>query len=364
MTNTAHLFLPRGPVMADVAAFQLTEEERQRLSHPAIGGVILFRRNYASREQITALIAEIKSLRTPALIVAVDHEGGRVQRFIEGFTRLPAMRVLGELWDKQGEEVAVNAAENVGWVLAAELRACGVDLSFTPVLDLDWGCCAVIGNRSFHADPAVVSALALALQRGLNKGGMRTCGKHFPGHGYVAGDSHFTLPEDNRGWAELWENDIRPFQVLSDHGMAAVMPAHVVYSNIDDQAAGFSRFWLQDVLRKRMGFDGVIFSDDLTMEGASGAGDVRERARLSFEAGCDVVLVCNKPDWTDALIKDFAYPHNDKLAMRWQRMEGEGQAADFVQMMALPDFQAAQQQTALLASPNDLAGGVKVGEAF
>ena len=168
--------LPRGPVMADVAGLVLTAEERQRLCHPAVGGVILFRRNYASREQITALVAQIKALRQPELVVAVDHEGGRVQRFIDGFTRLPAMRALGEVWDAHGQAAAQAQAEQVGWVLAAELRACGVDLSFTPVLDLDWGCCAVIGNRSFHADSHVVTDLALALQRGLQKGGMKACG--------------------------------------------------------------------------------------------------------------------------------------------------------------------------------------------
>ena len=181
--------LPRGPVMADVESFRLTDEEKERLLDPAIGGVILFRRNFQDREQLTLLVQEIKALRQPPLIVAVDHEGGRVQRFITGFTRLPAMRVLGEMWDGQGAEAAKERAETVGWVLAAELAACGIDLSFTPVLDLDWGNCAVIGNRSFHKDADVVIELALALQRGLNRGGMKSCGKHFPGHGFVGGDS-------------------------------------------------------------------------------------------------------------------------------------------------------------------------------
>ena len=356
--------LPRGPVMADVAGLVLTAEERQRLYHPAVGGVILFRRNYASREQITALVAQIKALRQPELVVAVDHEGGRVQRFIDGFTRLPAMRVLGGIWDAHGQEVAQAQAEQVGWVLAAELRACGVDLSFTPVLDLDWGCCAVIGNRSFHADSHVVTDLALALQRGLQKGGMKACGKHFPGHGFVAGDSHHTLPEDSRSLDELWEDDLLPFEHLSEAGMAAVMPAHVVYPQVDSEPAGFSAVWLQQVLREELGFNGVIFSDDLTMEGASMAGDIRARAARAFAAGCDIVLVCNKPAWVDALLQDFAAPPNPQLAARWQFMAGSGEPSEFAALLQTPEFQAAQAQVAALASHADVAGGVKVGEAF
>ena len=320
--------LPRGPVMADVAGLVLTAEERQRLYHPAVGGVILFRRNYASREQLTALVAQIKALRQPELVVAVDHEGGRVQRFIDGFTRLPAMRALGEVWDAHGQAAAQAQAEQVGWVLAAELRACGVDLSFTPVLDLDWGCCAVIGNRSFH------------------------------------GDSHHTLPEDRRSLDELWEDDLLPFEHLSEAGMAAVMPAHVVYPQVDSEPAGFSAVWLQQVLREELGFNGVIFSDDLTMEGASMAGDIRARAARAFAAGCDIVLVCNKPAWVDALLQDFAAPPNPQLAARWQFMAGSGEPSEFAALLQTPEFQAAQAQVAALASHADVAGGVKVGEAF
>lgn len=202
--------IPRGPVMADIAAFRLTEEEKQRLLDPAIGGIILFRRNFQNIEQLKTLTAEIKALRTPELIIAVDHEGGRVQRFIEGFTRLPAMSTLGEIWDSEGAETAETHAEHIGWVLATELSACGIDLSFTPVLDLDWGNCAVIGNRSFHRNPEAVARLALALQKGLAKGGMKSCGKHFPGHGFVEGDSHLVLPEDGRSLDELEAADLAP----------------------------------------------------------------------------------------------------------------------------------------------------------
>ena len=356
--------LPRGPVMADVESFRLTDEEKERLLDPAIGGVILFRRNFQDREQLTLLVQEIKALRQPPLIVAVDHEGGRVQRFITGFTRLPAMRVLGEMWDGQGAEAAKERAETVGWVLAVELAACGIDLSFTPVLDLDWGNCAVIGNRSFHKDADVVIELALALQRGLNRGGMKSCGKHFPGHGFVEGDSHLVQPEDMRSLAELEAADMIPFRALSGAGMAAVMPAHVVYPQIDSKPAGFSEKWLKQILRQDIGFKGVIFSDDLTMEGAGAAGGIKERANASFTAGCDIVLVCNRPDLVDELRDGFQIPANPDLANRWQYMANTLGKEAAQAAMQTPDFQAAQAMTAQLATPKDTAGGVKVGEAF
>lgn len=356
--------IPRGPVMADIAAFRLTEEEKQRLLDPAVGGVILFRRNFQNIVQLKELTAEIKALRTPELIIAVDHEGGRVQRFIEGFTRLPAMNVLGQIWDKDGASAAETAARQIGWVLATELSACGIDLSFTPVLDLDWGNCPVIGNRSFHRNPEAVTRLALALQKGLEKGGMKSCGKHFPGHGFVEGDSHLVLPEDGRSLDELETADLIPFRGMSREGMAAVMPAHVVYPQVDAKPAGFSEIWLKQILRRDIGFKGVIFSDDLTMEGACGAGGIKERARLSFEAGCDIILVCNRPDLVDELRDGFTIPDNPDLAGRWQYMKNSlgHEAAQAVMQTA--DFQAAQAFVAGLASPQDTAGGVKVGEAF
>ena len=357
------LSLPRGAIMADVAAYELTNDEIKRLQDPAIGGVILFRRNFQNIAQLKKLCQTIKALRTPELVIAVDHEGGRVQRFIDGFTRLPAMNVLGKMWDEVSPDAAKNAAEQIGWVLATELTACGVDLSFTPVLDLDWGQCAVIGNRSFHRQPEIVTALALALQKGLNRGGMKSCGKHFPGHGFVSGDSHFVLPQDERSWAQLQE-DIMPFATLATQGMAAVMPAHVVYPKVDTQPAGFSSYWLKNVLREQLHFDGVIFSDDLTMEGASVAGGIRERATQAFEAGCDIVLVCNRPDLVDELRHDFRQPENNYLAARWQNMVSTCLPEESERMMQTPDFQAAQHLTAALSSPQDIAQGVKVGEAF
>ena len=357
------LHLPRGAIMADIAAHTLTDDDRQRLLDPAIGGIILFRRNYQNPEQLAELCRQIKALRQPELIIAVDHEGGRVQRFINGFTRLPAMRTLGEIWDAQSPEAAQSAAEQIGWVLATELVACGVDLSFTPVLDLDWERCPVIGNRSLHRQPETVTALALALQRGLNRGGMKSCGKHFPGHGFVSGDSHLTLPRDERTWDAL-QDDLAPFAALATQGMAAVMPAHVVYQNIDPQPAGFSAYWLQTVLREQLRFDGVIFSDDMTMEGAVSAGSISQRCQLAFAAGCDIALVCNRPDLVDELRADFIAPENPHLAARWQNMAASHPPEQAQATLRTAEFQAAQQLTAQLATPKDTASGVQVGEAI
>lgn len=357
------LTLARGAIMADVVAYELDHNDIARLCDPAVGGVILFRRNFKNITQLKQLCRSIKALRSPELIIAVDHEGGRVQRFIDGFTRLPAMNVLGEMWDKQGQQTALAAAEQIGWVLATELACCGIDLSFTPVLDLNWQQCAVIGNRSFHRQPQIVSALALALQKGLNRGGMKSCGKHFPGHGFVTGDSHHQLPQDHRDWASLQE-DIFPFAQLAQHGMAAVMPAHVVYPKIDDQPAGFSYYWLNTVLREQLKFHGVIFSDDLTMEGASIAGNITERAQQSFAAGCDIVLVCNRPDLVDELRHQFTPPNNPHLAQRWQNMACNLTPEMAENTLNTPAFQAAQQLTSQLSSPKDTANGVQVGEAF
>ena len=353
---------PRGPVMVDVEGTTLTEAERQRLCHPLVGGVILFRRNFESIAQLTALTAEIHALRSPALIVAVDHEGGRVQRFLPGFTRLPPMQVLGEQWDTD-PAAATQTAEDVGEVLAAELRACGVDLSFTPVLDVDWGRCAVIGNRAFHRDPQVITALALALQRGLLRGGMASCGKHFPGHGWVEGDSHHVIPTDERSLAALHVDDLIPFAQLAQAGMAAVMPAHVVYPAVDAAPAGFSRRWLQTILREELGFSGTIFSDDLCMEGASAAGDIVARAHAALAAGCDMALVCNRPDLADALLATLNYTPPATLAARMAAMAGQGEVAAWQARLTQPDFVARQARVAALAMPPTALQGPAVGEA-
>ncbi len=296
---TAPLALPYGPLMIDVGGLELTDLERERLRHPLVGGLILFARNYASREQLARLTAEVHALRTPPLLIAIDHEGGRVQRCREGFTRLPPMRRLGELWELNRPE-ALCAAQAIGFVLAAELRACGVDLSFTPVLDLDWGRSAVVGDRAFHRDPEAVCELAGALIEGLAAAGMSACGKHFPGHGWADADSHVALPVDPRTLAEL-APDLEPYRRLK---LAAVMPAHVVYSSIDDKTAGFSAYW-NAVLRKALNYNGVIFSDDLSMHGASVAGDVTQRAQAAAAAGCDMLLVCNAPEAVGELLEKW-----------------------------------------------------------
>ncbi|GGY06322.1 beta-N-acetylhexosaminidase [Paludibacterium paludis] len=360
MTDT--LSLPRGPVMVDVAGLVLTEEERRRLSHPLVGGVILFRRNFASVAQLEALTREIHAIRSPALLIAADHEGGRVQRFLDGFTRLPPMAQLGRMWHSD-REAAIAEAKNTGYVLAAELRAAGVDLSFTPVLDLDHGRCAVIGNRAFDADPAVVAELASALLEGLAEGGMGSCGKHFPGHGWVEGDSHHVIPSDERAFDDLMAQDIVPFSKLVAAGLTSVMPAHVVYPSVDPLPAGFSAFWLKTVLRGRLGFDGVIFSDDLCMEGAAGAGDIVDRARAAFSAGCDMVLVCNRPDLADQLLARLDADIAPELAGRLERMAGKDTAEVWRARIRDAAFDAARERVRRLGMPDGALAGPAVGEA-
>ena len=291
---------PLGPVMLDVVGKSLSDDDLRRLHHPLTGGVILFARNYESRAQVTALCAAIHHAR-PGILIAVDHEGGRVQRFrSDGFTRLPAMRALGQLWDRDVLQ-SCKVATALGYVLAAELRACGVDLSFTPVLDLDYGPSEVIGDRAFHRDPRVVTMLAKSINHGLLQAGMANCGKHFPGHGFVAADSHIAIPVDERDPKDILKEDAAPYGWLG-MSLSAVMPAHVIYPFFDSQPAGFSRKWLS-LLRDELGFEGVIFSDDLSMEGASVAGNVVQGAHAALSAGCDMVLVCNSPDKADQLLE-------------------------------------------------------------
>lgn len=288
-----------GPVMLDVVGTALSDDDIRRIRHPLTGGVILFARNYEDRQQLMSLTKAIHDVR-PGVLIAVDHEGGRVQRFrTDGFTRLPAMRKLGELWDRNVLE-ATRAATDIGFVLASELRACGVDLSFTPVLDLDYGESGVIGDRAFHRDPRVVSVLAKSLNHGLTLAGMANCGKHFPGHGFVKADSHIDIPVDERELNDILDEDAAPYGWLG-LGLSAVMPAHVIYPKVDKHPAGFSKKWLS-MLRRDLGFQGVIFSDDLSMEGASVAGSVVAGANAALAAGCDMVLICNSPDKADELL--------------------------------------------------------------
>lgn len=313
--------MPRGPVVLDVAGLVLDAADRQRLLHPLAGGVILFSRNFSDVQQLAALTSAIRALRTPSLLIAVDHEGGRVQRFRDGFTTIPAMRTLGTLWDQDVAAAAIEA-ERLGQILASELRRVGVDFSFTPVLDLDFGGSSVIGDRAFHGNPNAVAHLAAALCRGLNRGGCAAVGKHFPGHGFVAGDSHHEVPVDERTLAAIAADDLIPFGVLAAQGLAAVMPAHVVYPEVDSLPAGYSRVWLQDILRQGLGFDGVIFSDDLGMAGAHTAGDIVARADAALAAGCDMVLTCNDHPAADDLLARWKPAAQPDLARRAERMAG------------------------------------------
>jgi len=313
--------MPLGPVMLDVAGTELTAEDRARLAHPLVGGVILFARNFESIPQLCALTQEIHALRHPPLLIAVDHEGGRVQRFREGFTRIPPMREIGKVWDNHPQR-ARQIAEHAGWVLASELRACGLDLSFAPVLDIDHGASSVISDRAFHQDPEAVSELAQSLMRGMKRGGMAATGKHFPGHGYIEADSHVAVPVDERSYADIRMCDLIPFKQLIDVGLAALMPAHVIYPKVDSRPAGFSSVWLRDILRGELGFDGCIFSDDLSMEGAAVAGGIVARADAALDAGCDMVLVCNNPAAADELLAKLGRDTTPLSLARIARMHG------------------------------------------
>lgn len=283
--------LPLGPVMLDLAGLTLDATDREMLKHPAVGGVILFKRNYASPSQLDQLTADIHALRSPPLLIAVDHEGGRVQRFQDGFTRLPPMRAVGGVYDRD-PGLAENLAGAIGVVLASELLGHGVDLSFAPVVDIDFGASEVIGDRAFHGTPQGVARLAASLVRGMARVGMGAVAKHFPGHGFVRADSHVAVPVDERPLAEIEANDLAPYRTLIAAGLAGVMPAHVIYPKVDSRPAGFSGVWLGRILRGELGFDGLIFSDDLSMEGASVAGGVVERGKAALDAGCDMILAC------------------------------------------------------------------------
>jgi beta-N-acetylhexosaminidase len=311
-----------GPVMVDVAGLELNADDIERLQHPQVGAVILFARNFTAPLQLVRLVQSIRALRTPHLLVAVDHEGGRVQRFRHGFTPIPPMAQLGKLFDRDPAQ-AIAAARGCGFVIASELQAHGVDFTFAPVLDLDYGESSVIGDRALHRDPQAVATLAEALQAGLDSAGMAGVGKHFPGHGYVRADSHLEVPVDDRTLAEISATDLIPFQRLARSGMGGVMPAHVIYPKVDAKPAGFSSLWLRRILREKLGFAGIIFSDDLSMEGASTAGGVVARANAALGAGCDMVLLCNDPRAQDSLLEGIERrPVAPTLARRLEKMRG------------------------------------------
>lgn len=322
-----------GPVMLDVQGLALDAEERELLTHPNVGGVILFSRNYESPAQLARLTAEIHALRQPELVIAVDQEGGRVQRFRDGFTPLPAMHALGRQYDLDHDR-ALQLAESCGWMMAAELRAAGVDLSFAPVVDLDYGLSEVIGDRAFHRDPEAVARLAGRFAAGMRHAGMAAVAKHFPGHGGVVADSHHALPEDRRPYADLLD-DMRPYEKLIAEGLGGVMTAHVVYPRLDRLPASFSSWWLSTELRIRLRFQGAVFSDDLSMAGAAVAGAPAERAARSLQAGCDVVLVCNDRSAAVSVVESLGDWYEPAGHLRLTRLRGRREP--------VPDLRSAPQ---------------------
>jgi len=312
-----------GPVMLDIEGATLTPADRDLLREPAVGGVILFTRNYESPDQIADLVAEIRALRTPPLLVAVDHEGGRVQRFRDGFSAIPAMRHLGHEFDSDAD-AATDLARQAGWLIASELRAAGIDLCFAPCVDLDWGVSEIIGDRAFHRQPDAVGELAAAFSRGLRSAGMAAVAKHFPGHGAVVADSHLQLPVDRREYGNLLD-DMRPYEKLINNGhIAGVMLSHVVYREMDDMPAGFSQFWIGRELRSRLNFGGAVFCDDLSMKATGAYGSMRRRARRALDAGCDMVLVCNDRRRAEQAVQALNEYSNPLSLVRLARLHGTG----------------------------------------
>lgn len=312
-----------GPLMVDIEGRTLSAEDREILAHPLIGGVILFTRNYADPEQLAALTRDLHNLRNPPLLIAVDHEGGRVQRFREQFTVLPPARLCGNLYDQE-PALGLHFTDQIAWLMAAELRAAGVDMSFAPVVDIDTGASSVIGDRALHRDAVVVGELARAWLLGMRRAGMAACAKHFPGHGAVAGDSHTMLPVDARSLDEIRSRDLKPYERLMRVDLPAVMMAHVVYSEVDAAPASLSAYWIGQELRQRLGFNGAVFCDDLSMRGAAGAGDYVARAQAALAAGCDMLPVCNNRAGVVAIL-DALTDHGDP-ARQWRlvRLHGRG----------------------------------------
>lgn len=330
-----------GPVMLDVEGLTLTPADRALLAEPAVGGLILFGRNYASPAQLADLVAAARAVRKPPLLVAVDHEGGRVQRFRDGFSRLPPMRRLGQRYDDDAKE-ALELSRTAGWLIGAELRASGIDLAFAPCVDLDRGVSEIIGDRAFHRDPAAVAELAAAFCRGMKSAGMAAIAKHFPGHGGVVADSHERLPVDRREYGDLLD-DMRPYEkLIGQRLLAGVMLAHVVYAESDRLPAGFSRYWIVDQLRSQMGFDGAVFSDDLSMKATASFGSMPERAELALAAGCDMVLVCNDRAAARATVESLRDYSNPLSLVRLARLHGTG-ATLRETLLASDEWQAATQ---------------------
>ena len=314
-----------GPLMVDLATDCMSVQERELLQSPQVGGVILFSRNFTNVERLISLIDEIHELRHPRLLIAIDQEGGRVQRLREGFTQLPAINLLGQMYDEDPKHAETLATVS-GWLMASELRSIGIDFSFAPILDLNYGVSQVIGDRAFHKDPEAVSILATKYIQGMRNAGMQAVGKHFPGHGAVTADSHIELPTDTRGFQEIATQDLIPFKRLIDNGLAALMSAHVVYEKVDPEIATFSKLWLQDVLRKQLEFNGVIFSDDLSMKAAIcddvGSNEFLIRTQKALDAGCDMALICNDSEKACEVVDQLEGYNNPASQIRLARMHG------------------------------------------
>jgi len=341
-----------GPVMIDLVGTKITPAEKEMLKHPNTGGVILFTRNFESIEQLEQLISDIHDLRQPPLLISVDHEGGRVQRFHEGFTRLPAMAKLGQVYHEDKKK-GKKLAELCGWLMAAECLAVGIDFSFAPVLDLGHGVSGVIGDRAFDSSADIIALLAHEFMLGMKRAGMSATGKHFPGHGSVKEDSHVAHPVDNRSLADIMMDDAVPFERMIDYGLAAIMPAHVVYPQVDEKPAGYSLFWLQEILRKKLGFEGVIFSDDLSMEAAAPVGGYVERAKAALNAGCDMVLVCNHTDDAKAVLEGLGDYNNPASALRLVRMHGHKEY-NRLKLQASDEWKSASRQISALTDLHEM----------
>ncbi len=344
-----------GPIMMDLRGTTLEDDERELLLHPLVGGIIYFSRNYESPEQIAALSKEIHGLRDPCLLIAVDHEGGRVQRFQDGFTRLPALQLIGECYNKD-KKAGLKLAEKAGWLMAIELRAVDIDFSFAPVLDVSKGVSQVIGDRSFHRDPECVAELSRAYMHGMRDAGMAAVGKHFPGHGAVKEDSHLAIPFDRRRFEDIQMDDMVSFERLIHAGLAGIMPAHVIYPAVDDKPAGFSSIWLRNILRQQLEFQGVIFSDDISMAGAEVVGGYVERAHCALEAGCDMVLVCNNPEAAIEVLDNLEVDPDPASQSRLIRMHGKHEI-DIAKLKNDETWQAVSTEIAGLVVEPELALG-------
>ena len=332
-----------GPLMIDLEGLALQDEEIKRIMHPMVGGLILFTRNYKDTVQLKTLTDAIRKIRGHDFLIAVDHEGGRVQRFREGFTTIPAMRKLGEVWDKDPKR-ANHLAFLIGQIIATELRVFDIDFSFTPVLDIDYNESTVIRDRAFHNDIEAIKALASSILEGLKEGGMRGVGKHFPGHGYIKADSHLSVSEDERTFDEIASKDMSIFISLIKHGLNAVMPSHVLYSAVDKHPAGFSSFWLKDQLREKFHFKGAIFSDDMSMKGAILGGEMKDRILKALEAGCDMVLLCNSPQLVDEVLLHLDWKMSSENISRLLSMKGTKEPAEALKMIQEKGFKEMTSQ--------------------